>query len=133
MRRDFVRILGAASSLLLLAACGLILPWSDRTGQVRVPWILSGGAGNRLELSVMMQGADCQRFADVDVIESDQNVEIRAWVEQLPADGCFMVRAYHPVTVTLDSPLATRTLSGCLIEESAPHDTRESCGEPVDP
>jgi hypothetical protein len=127
-----MRILSAAISLLLLTACGLIIPTPDRTGEVRVPWVLSGGDGNRLELRVMMMGSDCQRFADADVIESDQKVEVRAWVEQLRADGCFALRAYHPVTIALSSPLGTRTLIGCMIAGSAPHDTRESCAEPVE-
>jgi hypothetical protein len=132
MRGVHTRILGAAISLLLLTACGLIIPTPDRTGEVRVSWVLRGVAGNRLELGVMTAGADCQRFTDVEVIESDQNVEVRAWVEQLPADSCFMVRLYHPVTVALGSPLGTRTLTGCMIAESAPHDTRETCAELVD-
>jgi hypothetical protein len=123
----------AAIGLLLLAACGILIPPPpDRTGQARAPWVLSGGARDRLELSVMMMGADCERFAGVDVIESDQDVEVRAWVEQLPAEGCYLVRGYQPVTVDLDSSLGTRTLSGCMIEVSPPHDTRESCAELVD-
>jgi hypothetical protein len=101
----------------------------DRTEQVRVPWVLSGGAGIRLELSAMTAGTDCERFAGVDVIESDQNVEVRAWVERLPADACFMVRRYDAVTVDLSSPLGTRTLTGCMIKESAPHDSRDGCDE----
>jgi hypothetical protein len=132
MRGVHLRILGAAISVLLLTACGMFLPTPDRTGEVRVPWVLSGGAGNRLELGVMVMGADCQRFSDVDVIESDQNVEVRAWVEQLRTDACFLVRGYDAVTVALSSPLGTRTLTGCMIAESPPHDTRESCAELVD-
>ena len=80
----------------------------------------------------MMAGADCERFVDVEVVETDQNVELRAWVEESAADGCYTVRSYHPVTVDLCSTVGGRTLSGCLIEESTPHDTRESCADLVD-
>jgi hypothetical protein len=88
-------ILCAAISLLLLTACGITNPPTpDRAGQVLKPWVLSGLAGNRLELGVMVMGADCERFADVEVIESDQNVEVRAWVAQLRTDACYAVRGY---------------------------------------
>jgi len=93
--------------------------------------VLSGAEDKRLEISVMTMGADCQQFTDVDVYELDQSVEIRAWVEELPADGCYAARLYNPVTVTLAAPLSDRTLLGC-IEVSPPHDTRESCAEIVD-
>lgn len=115
----------------LLSACAA-LPPPDRTDHVRVPWVLSGEADNRLDLGVMTTGADCQRHTGVDVTESEEIVQIRAWVEEVPQSGCFLVRGYHAVTVTLGSPLGARVLSGCMIEESPPHDARESCAELVD-
>jgi len=120
-----------ALGFLLLAACA-VSPPPDRTEQVRAPWVLSGEADNRLDLSVMTAGADCERYSGVDVSESEDIVEIRAWVEVPRQDGCYLVRGYHAVTVTLGSPLGARTLTGCIIEESLPHDTRASCAEVVE-
>lgn len=131
-----MRILAASISLLLLTACGILpTPMPDRTGQVRVPWVLTTADGDRLEVAAMVGGHDCDRFEGVDVIESDRDVEIRAWVTKLPAAslGCFMVGGYEYVTVTLGSPLGTRALTGCMIEESgAQYDTRETCADLID-
>jgi hypothetical protein len=131
-----MRAFGAAVSILLLTACGLdIIPPAppDRTEQVRVPWLLYGGAGNELELGALTMGADCQRFAGVDVIESDQNVEVRAWVEALPSDKCGLVLRIAPASVRLDAPLGPRALTGCMIDESGSYSTRVDCAQLVDP
>jgi hypothetical protein len=125
-------MVGAGIGLLVLAACGLLLPRPDRTGLIQVPWVLSGDDGNRLEIAAMVGGADCEEFQGVDVIESDQIVEVRAWVEVL-GTTCYAVgRGYRPVTLELSSPLGGRTLTECMIEDSRPHDTRETCNERVD-
>jgi hypothetical protein len=87
--------------------------------------------GNRMTVSVMKGGEDCSRFAGVDVIESEQSVEVRGWVDQLRTDACFPVRTYKRVTIALNAPLGERALLGCVIEESGPHKARKSCAELV--
>jgi hypothetical protein len=120
-------------AILLVFATGCTtLPPPDRTGQLRVPWVLTGGDDHSLQLSAMVMGTDCQRWNGVDVIESEEAVEIRAWVTEVGANGCFAVRRYEQVDVALGSPLGLRTLVGCMIEDSAPHDTRQTCAEVVD-
>lgn len=119
-------------SLCLLSSCSTDVLPPDRSGQVRAPWVLDAATGNELTLRVMTAGPDCQRFAGIDVTESGESVELRAWVEDFGAESCFAAQAYHPTTVTLRDPLGARALVGCLIEDSGPHDSRETCAEVVD-
>ena len=71
--------------------------------------------GEDVELSVMMGGDDCQRYAGVNVIETNQGGAIRAWIETLRADVCTLERVFRPTTVSLDAPLGLRLLTCCLI------------------
>jgi hypothetical protein len=129
-----MRALPVALSILLLSACGLDTPTPepDRGDQIRVPWVVFG-VDSALELGAMTMGADCQRFAGVDVIESENGVEIQAWVEELVSDRCAMASRIALTSVTLDAPLGTRTLTGCMIGESGPYSTRVDCAQLVDP
>jgi hypothetical protein len=132
VRGAHVRALVVAS-LLLVASCGPFNapPTPNRAAQVRAPWVLREMAANGLVVSVRMGGEDCSRFAGIDVVESAQTVEVRAWIDQFRTDGCFLVSVYKRVSVELIAPLGTRPLIGCMIEDSGPHKARKSCAELV--
>lgn len=128
---------------ILLSACGDAVPEtflpatpptaSDaQTRWFQVPWVLYGVTDDELDIGVMLAG--CQEFAHVDIVESDDVVELLAWAEQSIVDRtCSMVLTYYRVRVVLDSALDSRELKGCLIEESAPHSSRVDCAERVPP
>ena len=134
-----IRVLVGVASALALTACGLeIIPippeqqLPDRTGQYQAPWLLLGGDGQELELGVMKGTDDCDRFSGVDVIQTNQGVEIRAWIESIPTDVCTLERVIHHTTVSLDEPLGLRPLTGCLLEDSGLYSTRRSCTDIVE-
>jgi hypothetical protein len=100
--------------------------------EYRAAWFLREVDGSGLTIAVMMGGCDCYRFARVDVVESDEAVELEAWVERLYPEGCFMVSLFQETTVLLDKPLGHRTLAGCMLKPSAAYNSRASCEEIVD-
>lgn len=121
---------------LWLSACGLVVdttPPPDRSGLERAGWVLREVAGRRLTLMVPMGGSDCYRLDGVDVIETADSVEIRAWVENLDQGrGCFAVLTMEAIAVDLRAPVGQRRLEGCLLERSHPQfKDRASCAEAV--
>ena len=134
-----IRVLVGVASALALTACGLeIIPippnqqLPDRAGLFQAPWLLLGGDGEELELGVMKGTDDCDRFSGVDVIQTNQGVDIRAWIESIRTDACTLELVIHHTTVSLDEPLGPRPLTGCLIENSGVHSTRRSCADIVE-
>lgn len=130
------RIVGPVLAGLMLAACGLVVdstPMPDRSGLDRAGWVLQEAAGRRLTLMVPMGGADCFRFSGVDVLETAEQVEIRAWVEDFSRGrACFTGLTLETVAVDLRAPLGQRRLDGCLLEQShAAFKDRASCAEIV--
>jgi hypothetical protein len=120
----------ALAIALLLGGCSAETPtaWND-LGYDRAPWVLDAVSGRQLDLRVIH---GCSRMAGVDAIESEDRVEVRAWVEPDDDDRCPLVLLFTPGRVVLEAPLGARELVGCFIERSTPpFDQRASCGEIV--
>jgi hypothetical protein len=121
-----LRMVAAVALLGMVAACGILPP--DLLGYERAPWVLDAVSGAQLDMRVIH---GCSRLAGVDAIESEDRVEVRAWVDPEGGD-CLLVLLFDPATVELDATLGTRELVGCMIERSTPpFDAREDCSEIV--
>jgi hypothetical protein len=115
---------------MLMAGCGAENPTPlDLLGYERAPWVLDAISGTQLVLRVIH---GCTRMAGVDAIESDDRVEVRAWVDRIEGQDCFLNLRYDAARVELDAPLGTRELVGCMLERSAPpFAARSDCSEIV--
>ncbi|WP_454729238.1 hypothetical protein [Cellulosimicrobium protaetiae] len=94
-----------------LAAC------SDGASTVTARWHVAPDADRTEDVLpiVVEHGASCEEYAGVDVVESDDTVEITVRVVvQEPRDGsaCPEAATSRVVDVPLDAPLGARTLGG---------------------
>jgi hypothetical protein len=108
---------GAVATVLLATAVASCV-W---TRDAPTDWRLAGPVeGNRLELLVVQPGtAACRPFADIDVDESEDAVQIIARVETSSEDDCPATSDTRLVVVELDEPLGDRELTGCEPRNSA--------------
>lgn len=125
-----LRVAAAVVLYGMVSACGILNPTPpDLPGNERAPWVLDAVSGAQLDLRVIH---GCSRLAGVDAVESEDRVEVRAWIGPTGDEGCFPALLFEPGRVVLDAPLGTRALVGCMIEQSTPpFDARDDCGEIV--
>lgn len=114
----------------LLPACASVIPPETPSPFRRAPWYLLSEDGTDLVVGAVGGGHDCDDLAGIDVIESDDRVEIRAWMEDVEVGrrGCFAIRGIHDGLVKLDAPIGDRVLVGCLLGGDQ-LDVREDCRE----
>lgn len=108
------------TALLLVAA---LAACSDGVSTATGRWYVAPDAdlaGNVLPI-VIEHGAACEEYAGVDVVESDDTVDITVRVVvHRPEEGsaCPESATARHVDVPLDAPLGTRTLGGPGLEET---------------
>ena len=99
-------------------------------------WALQSVDGSQLTIVAAVGGdPDCERFGTTEVIENDEEVEIRAFsLVRVPAADeeiiCEASAKLVPESVQLATPLGDRTLTGCVT--SRPIDAilaRTACSE----
>ncbi|MEV7962724.1 hypothetical protein [Oerskovia paurometabola] len=96
-----------AAAVAVLAGCGLGEPQ-----RVRVEWVLLAQDGTDLEVAVFAGGSTCIDVDEVEVDESAETVEVRAFVQRTRG-ACSEDFGVRPTTVALDEPLGDRELVGC--------------------
>ena len=116
-------VIGLVAALIASAAvvvsCASFVPPETPSPFRRAPWYLQLEDGTDLQVSVIGAGNDCDKLAGIDVVESDEQVELRAWMEDIsePKGACFAVRGGHSALVKLEAPIGDRELIGCLLGE----------------
>ena len=114
-------LVAAALSVATLAGCSDDGPsWEEQAGDAE--WVVSaepGPTATAIDLRVTIGSSSCNRLADVEVIETDEEVRLRAVVEYLDAgdDPSFVCTAdlvIRPTTAQLVAPLGDRALTGCI-------------------
>lgn len=83
-------------------------------------WALQAVDGSQLKIVAAVGGdPDCERFGTTEVIEHDDEVEIRAFsLVRVPAANeeliCEASAKLEPESVQLEAPLGDRALTGCV-------------------
>jgi hypothetical protein len=84
-------------------------------------WQLMENTDRNLTIGIHMANEECERLADVQVVESADGVEIQAFGARTPGNGvCPMNLVVRQFTVTLEEPLGDRALTGCIAEGRPP-------------
>lgn len=80
--------------------------------RLRVEWVLLAQDGPDLEVAVFAGGSTCIDVDEVEVDESTEAVEVRAFVQRTRG-ACSEDFGVRPTTVELEEPLGDRELVGC--------------------
>lgn len=80
--------------------------------RLRVEWVLLAQDGTDLEVAVFAGGSTCIDVDEVEVDESAEAVEVRAFVQRTRG-ACSEDFGVRPTTVELEEPLGDRELVGC--------------------
>ena len=107
MVRPVARFVVVAALTLWMGAC------SDQDEVVRAPWENIGVTERELVIRVGVGSSSCNRLDRVETSESGTSVEVRAYVSQSGDGDCTADYEVKETTVTLDSPLGSRRLTGC--------------------
>jgi len=108
-RVPLVRSVVAVGALIAVAgACG-----ADDGDTLRTPWEATSAEGNEVTLNVFTGSVDCGELGRIETAESDEKVEIRAYIHEIGNGACAALAGEERATVTLDAPLGDRTLTGC--------------------
>jgi hypothetical protein len=104
--------------LLLLGAVGALLVGAcSGTDVTQAEWFLVERPGDSsVTIGVGRLGAPCGDVESIEVVESDDEVRIYAWVDGEPCADDLVGR---PVVVDLEAPLGSRRLSGCELPDDA--------------
>ena len=104
-----VRSIVAVGAVFALAgACG-----ADDGDTLRTPWEATSAEGNEVTLRVFTGSVDCGELGTIETTESDEAVEIHAYIHEIGNGTCAALAGEAAATVTLDAPLGNRTLTGC--------------------
>ncbi|MFF3066034.1 hypothetical protein ACFVQ3_15925 [Oerskovia sp. NPDC057915] len=96
-------------------ALGVAVLAGCETGEpqrLRVEWVLLAQDGTALEVAVFAGGSTCIDVDEVEVDESTETVEVRAFVRRT-AGACSEDFGVRLTTLALEEPLGDRDLVGC--------------------